>query len=152
MSHSKDYDFDIPAPLQAPPSSGQNKLRKGLAWLTRQQRKYTSEDIVYVQASTGDRIACRGMLGNKLLKLDDGAGGFTIEQTELDVLIATEDLNLEPHRGDQVLLTLGTKVETFEVCPVGNEPPWRYSDPHESQKRIHCKHVQTDPYVPIIEG
>jgi hypothetical protein len=148
MADQSYLDYDFPGPLQAPPSTS-NKLRKGLAWLTRQQRTYNSENVVYVQTN-GNRITCRAMLGNKLLKLDDGAGGFRIEVTDLDFLIAAVDLpGIEPVRGDLVIITLGSETKTFEVTPYQGDPCWRYSDPHESMLRIHTKFVAREPYETI---
>jgi hypothetical protein len=90
------------------------------------------------------------MLGNKLLKLDDGAGKFRIEVTDLDVLIDVVYLpDIEPQRGDLVLISLGSETKTFEVTPYQGDPCWRWADPHESMLRIHCKFVERKPYETV---
>jgi len=145
-------DFDFPQPIPAP-STGRNFLRTSLAWLTQTLHDNASEDVIYVQTN-GNRIACRAMFGNKLLHLDDQAGGFRIELTDMDFLIAASDLTnggsvLEPLRGDLIVCTIGINVEIFEVAPYsGEETIWRWADPHESMMRIRTKHVETDAYVP----
>jgi hypothetical protein len=54
---------------------------------------------------------------------------------------------LTPARGHKVLVTAGESVETFEVLPYGNEPAWRWADPHQSILRIHGKHIDDEPYT-----
>jgi hypothetical protein len=143
-------DFDFPDPLVAP-ASGTNLLRKGLSWLTRTLRCHASEAVIYVD-QFGNRLPCRAVLGNKLLKLDDGQGGFRMEWTDLDFLISADELRVDgitltPTRGDLVLLTIGTDEQTYEVFPYGGtESCWRWADPHQSMLRVHMKLVEVEPY------
>lgn len=147
-------EFDFPAPLTAP-ASGTNLLRTGLAWLTGQLKANASEAIVYARGY--DSVECRATLGTKLLKLDDGMGGFRMEWTDLDFLIPAADLDfgdgpITPLRGDVVHLTIsgGSDVQTFEVVPYGGtEAVWRWADPHQSMIRVHAKYIDTEPFLPV---
>ena len=121
-------------------------LKKGLRWLSDRQRDSNSEDVIY-QAADGTQVHCRAMLGNKLFRIDMGDGGYRVEQSDLDFLIHRSELPwVEPKRGDLILYEVEGTTQTFEVTPYGGDPPWRYSDPHESMLRIHTKLVQTDPH------
>ena len=124
-------------------------LRDGLAFLTKQLKAYASVSIVYARGY--DSVDVQATLGNKLLKLDDGFGGIRMEWTDLDLLIPAADLTfayggdpITPERGDLVYLTQGHQVQVYEVFPFGNEPPWRWADPHQSMYRIHAKWINTE--------
>lgn len=126
-----------------------NILKSGMAYLTQQMLLHASETIVYSRGN--DSVEVQAVLGKKLLKIDDGQGGFRIEVTDLDVLVAADDLVLAservtPQRGDLVLLTTDYDTQTFEVLPIGSEPAWRWSDPFQSMFRIHAKHIDTDQF------
>jgi len=121
-----------------------NVLALGLAFLTDQLITHASELITYSRGASS--VAIRATYGKKLLKIDDGEGGFRIEFTDMDFLIRASDLILSavaitPERGDTIAITVGVGTETFEVFPFNAEPAWRWSDPHRSMIRVHCKHV-----------
>lgn len=142
-------DFDIPRPLVAPRCK--NFMRRGLARLTEVLATTCAESVLYCDL-LGNRIPCRATLGSKLLKLDDGNGGFRMEMTDLDFLIPARDLavdgvRIEPKRGDLIVLPIGTDEQTFEVMPYAGEAPWRWSDPFQSMRRIHTKLVDEEPYA-----
>ncbi len=141
-------DFDFPAPPVAVPS-GRNILRTGLAWLTEQLKVNASESITYSRYY--DLVEIKATLGSKLLRIEDGLGGSRVEWTDLDFLIAADDLDfgdgpITPERGDLIFWAIGADVQTFEVGPVGSEPAWRYSDPCQSIVRVHAKWIATEPY------
>lgn len=119
-------------------------LADGLAFLTQQLKAYASQTVTYARGY--DSVDVQATFGNKLLKLDDGFGGIRMEWTDIDFLIPAADLDfgdgmLTPTRGDLVHVTIGSQVQTFEVLPIGNEPAWRWSDPHQSMYRIHTKWI-----------
>lgn len=124
-------------------------LKDGLAWLTGQLKAHASEPVTYARGY--DAVDVQATLGQKLLKLDDGLGGIRLEWTDLDLLIPAADLDfgsgpVTPERGDLVYLVVAAEVQTFEVAPYGGESCWRWSDPHQSIRRIHAKFVATEPY------
>lgn len=145
-------EFDFPDPLTVP-ASGPNLLRTGLTWLTQQLKAQVSEAIVYARGY--DSVECRATLGKKLLKLDDGAGGFRIEWTDMDFLVPAADMTFDggmtrvvPERADLIFLSLtgDDDVQVFEVTAYGSDPPWRWSDPFGQMRRIHGKHIDSEPY------
>jgi len=144
-------DFDLPS-LPRVPASGRNVLRTGLAWLTQQMQTNVSEAISYARQYA--YVDTRATLGKKLLKLDDGNGGFQIQWTDMDFLIASagftfDDINLiVPQPGDQIFLTLAGDivVQEFEVCQYGNDPCYRWADPFQSMYRIHAKYIGQEAY------
>jgi hypothetical protein len=117
-----------------------NMLRDGLAWLTGQLRDYASEVVT-------------ATFGAKLLQLDDGSGGIRVEYTDLDFCIPADQLDFgagrfTPERGDLIDVTMPYDTQTFEVFPFGSDPPWRWSDPHQSMVRVHTKHIDTEQFYP----
>ena len=127
----------------------QDMLADGLAWLDGQLKANASQTVTSARGySSVDLPATYGM---KLLKLDDGFGGIRLEWTDMDFGISAADLVLdgeqvEPARGDLIYIQAPTGVEIFEVFPFGNEPPWRWSDPHRNRYRIHTKHIDTEQF------
>lgn len=127
-------------------------MANGLAWLTQQLKANASQTVVYARGPNS--VSVQTTFGKKLLRLDDGFGGLRVQWTDMDFLIAAADLTFDgvtpitPHRGDFIYLTQGTDVQTFEVFPFGNEPPWRFSDPYQLMYRIHAKYVAKNPIGP----
>lgn len=128
-------------------------MRWGLAALTRSMAAHASRDVTYVRGV--DEAVVRATFGSKLLRIQDADGGTRIEHTDLDFLIPAADLILDgtaitPERGDRIVVAEGegdaAESETYEVLPYGDEPCWRWADPHRSAVRVHTKHVDTEPY------
>lgn len=127
-----------------------NIMQTAAAALAQQMKAVASIPAVYRRGV--ESVSVRVWLGRKLLKLDDGQGGFRIEWTDIDVMMCAADLHfdddvpLEPMRGDLLDLTYGSETQTFEAFPFGNEPLWRWSDPYQTILRIHFKHVDTNQF------
>lgn len=124
-------------------------LRDALAFLTEQLATHAARTVTYEQ--DGEAVEVRATFGRKLLRLADEFGSTRIEWTDMDFLIpatdlAIADVPITPRRGDRVRVSEEDEVQTFEVLPFGNEPPWRWSDPHQSMYRIHTKHIGTEVY------
>jgi len=125
----------LAAPV-VPPSvaAGPDVLRSGMAWQSQWLKTTASETIVYARGY--DSVELQATLGQKLLKLDDGEGGFLITLTDMDFLVLAADLVFDgepviPEPGDLVYLTVigGTEVQTFEVVNYGGtEAAWRWTD------------------------
>jgi hypothetical protein len=123
-------------------------LREGQAWLADQLHEHAASEVVYHRGT--DEVTVRATIGRTLLKLDDGLGGVRMEWTDRDYLIRAADLALggnpaQPQRGDQIREVAGAQTLVYEVLAPGNEPPWRWADPHRQMYRIHAKHVATEP-------
>jgi hypothetical protein len=124
-----------------------NLMERGQAWLSMQLKDHASKKIIYRREATEAELSAT--IGKSEYDQDDGEGIVTRSQVR-DFLINTSDL-LEsaigslPRRGDSIVEVVGTKVFEFEVMSLGNEPPWRYSDPFRFKLRIHTKQVGVRP-------
>jgi len=115
-------------------------LQQGLKWLSEQLKAHAAQEVKYRRGSK--EVSVRAVVGRSLLKLDDGYGGIRMVWTDRDFLIAAEDLILDgartlPQRGDQIEQIIDGTKHIFEVLAPGNEPEWRWSDPHQTILRIH---------------
>jgi len=122
-------------------------LQAGLAWQTLQFQKFSSQMVTY--ARKYQSVDVPAMLGKKLLKIDDGFGGWRIQWTDMDFLIASAVLMFDvepiiPHRGDIIHLPIGNQIQNFEVFPFGNDPPWRWTEPNQTMLRIHTKYIDSE--------
>ena len=119
-------------------------LDDSLGWLAEKLKAHASRPVLYRRGT--DEVAVQAIIGRTLLKLDDGYGGVRMEWTDRDFVIVAEDLVLGgqrtlPKRGDRILETDGSQTRMYEVLAPGNEPEWRWSDPHRRLLRIHTKQV-----------
>jgi hypothetical protein len=120
-------------------------IAEALAALTETFVEFGSRPATYVVGA--ETIADMPVtLGSKILKVDDGMGGIRFEYTDMDFLIASRFLILPstsqpitPDIGHLIRVTMPNDVQTFEVFPFGNEPPWRWADPNQTMYRIHTK-------------
>lgn len=124
-----------------------NLFRAGFAWLADQLERHASETVTYLRGS--EFVDVPATFGRKLLRVDDGQGGFRIEWTDLDFIIPTAKLTFGgdpviPKRGDQILVTVGTQTQTFEVFPFNGEPPWSWADPFQLTVRVRTKYIDND--------
>ena len=120
-------------------------LNRGQSWLAEKLTKHASRTVVYQRDDLSVELSAT--IGKSEYEQDDGEGIVTRAQVR-DFLINTKDL-LEsaigtwPRRGDQILETDGNTTFVYELMSIGNEPPWRYSDPFRVKLRIHTKQVDT---------
>lgn len=119
-------------------------IQQGMDWLAEKLKAHASTPVLYRRGA--EEVTVQAVIGRTLLKLDDGYGGVRMEWTDRDFLIAAEDLVLGgqpalPMRGDQIRETQDGKTMIYEVLAPGNEPEWRWSDPHHRLLRIHTKQV-----------
>jgi hypothetical protein len=122
-------------------------LQAGQAWLADQLHEHVATEVQYRRGA--DAVDVRATIGRTLMKLDDGYGGVRMVWTDRDYLIRAEDLVLDgnpvqPQRGDQIREAVGAQTLVYEVLAPGEEPPWRWADPHCQMLRIHTKHVATE--------
>jgi hypothetical protein len=122
----------------------QDLLQAGQAWLADQLHEHVATQVTYRRGT--DEATVRATIGRTLLKLDDGYGGVRMVWTDRDYLIRAADLVLvdnpvQPQRGDQIREVVGAQTLVYEVLAPGEEPPWRWADPHRQMFRIHTKQV-----------
>jgi hypothetical protein len=104
--------------------------------------------VLYVRGASA--IAVQATFGKKLLRLDDGTGGYRLEWTDMDFLIPARSMAISgtpitPMRGDVVKVSVGGLYQKFEVRPYATESAWRWSDPGQTMLRIHAKFIGTEP-------
>jgi len=119
-------------------------LRRGMAWLADQSRQQLAQQVQYARGAQS--VPLQATFGQSLLKLEDGQGHLVMEWTDADIVIAAADLILggvltQPQRGDTVTTVYRGNTLAYEVLPIKGEPPWRWSDPFNTQMRVHLKLV-----------
>ncbi|MEO1617635.1 MAG: hypothetical protein AAFV88_17425 [Planctomycetota bacterium] len=120
-------------------------LHRGQSWLAEKLTKHASRNVVYQRDDV--TVELPATIGKSEYEQDDGDGVITRAQVR-DFLINTKDLLQSaiatwPRRGDRILETDGDTTFVYELMSIGNEPPWRYSDPFRVKLRIHTKLVDT---------
>ncbi|QEG02345.1 hypothetical protein Mal15_64320 [Stieleria maiorica] len=120
-------------------------LQRGQAWLSDNLTKHASRLVTYQRDELSVELAAT--IGKSEYEQDDGEGIITRAQVR-DFLINSKDLlssdiGTWPRRGDRILETDGDTTFVYELMSIGNEPPWRYSDPFRVKLRIHTKLVDT---------
>ena len=124
-----------------------NLLQTGAEWLADQLKAHASAGVVFVRGL--DQVTVLATVGRTEFEIEDGSGAVQRIQSR-DYLIQAADLVLGgsqalPEPGDRIHETQGDVTFVYEVLAPGNEPCWRYSDPHRKLLRVHTKHVATQP-------
>ena len=70
--------------------------------------------------------------------------GFSIRSKITNVVLTAADLvldgvNVRPQRGDQLIHTIGSKKQTYEVIDVGGTKHYRPSDPYGIMIRVNLQ-------------
>ena len=81
-----------------------------------------------------DERQVRAVVGRTVFRTRDACGAWVGEETR-DFIVPASELDLEPRRGDEVEFMGGV----YEVLAPNGEPVWRWSDPHQTARRIHAK-------------
>ncbi len=122
-----------------------NIMKTGASWHAGQLKSWASESVVYRRGS--HTVTVKAAFGETRHDIVN-PGGFQIEVHSRDFLIDVADLILnsvlvKPERGDEIEFTDtdGTRY-THSLMQLGNEPSWRYSDPHRIKYRIHTDRVK----------
>ena len=120
-------------------------LHKGQSWLAAKLTRFASRMVTYQRDEVS--VDLPATIGKSEYEQDNGEGVITRAQVR-DFLINTKDLLASPigtwpRRGDRILETDGDTTFVYELMSIGNEPPWRYSDPFRVKLRIHTKLVDT---------
>jgi hypothetical protein len=107
----------------------------------RTARQVAGVPIVYRRGATG--VELTAIVGATPYDREDRAGVIVRSQVR-DYLIAAADLDLgdgptTPQRGDRIEQTTDGQTWTYEVMPIGDEAPWRYSGPGRDVYRVHTR-------------
>lgn len=121
-------------------------LKQGAEFLHAQRSAHMASDVVFVRGA--ESVVLSATIGHTDFEEADTDGFIQRVQTR-DYLVLAADLVLggqpsTPVRGDIIRETIGEKVFVYEVMSPGNEPLWRWSDPHRNTIRIHTKHTDTE--------
>ncbi len=123
-------------------------MAKGAAWLARMRRRHCSVPVVYERAGATEaetrRFAVPAALGRPEAEAEASVPSLRIDAGDLDFLVAAADLALdgvpfEPGRDDRIVLTAGGQTHVYHLLPQGGDPPWRWSDPQKTTRRIHAR-------------
>jgi len=122
-------------------------MSKGMAWLGRMRRRHCSVPVVYERAGHTEletrRLHVMAALGRSGAEAEASVPSLRIDAGEIDFLIAAADLSIngvpfEPGRDDRIILTAGGRIHVYDLLPRGGDPPWRWSDPQKTTRRIHA--------------
>jgi hypothetical protein len=110
----------------------------GLSDLLNQLDASDGEAVTYTQGATS-LAGVLALVGQSEFE-EVGGDGALVSRTTTDFLIAAGELSgLTPQRGDRITRSLGNRTLVYEVLPPGGAPPWRWSDPGQTRRRIHTK-------------
>jgi len=127
-------------------------MDRGVTWMVLKQRRHIAIPVVYERpAGEGRRRARRvsvlAVLGRAEATGEDSVAPVRVDAEGIDFLITATDLvfgkdEVEPRADDRVYLMRGGKTLVYEVMPrVSGDPPWRWSDPQRTIRRVHAKLV-----------
>lgn len=110
-------------------------------WLNDQIESVAGIDAVYERGAT--QIAITVVPGQTLFSVSAPTGGARVIWGDADFLFPKSELGDlgVPRKGDKVRVTLNGETCDFEASTPTGETVWRYSDPHETQIRLHTKRV-----------
>lgn len=115
-----------------------NMMSNGSAWLSEKLQAHTSQPAFYqrgqqsveIQVTVGESEFTRQ-------RSDD----INNEQRVVDFLFPASGIHSvfhEPNAGDYIETEYLGEKRLFEILsPGGEEPAWRYSDPHRNMVRVH---------------
>ena len=121
----------------------QDLMAKAELWFEGQRRQHLAELVEY-RPLLGAAVDCKATMIVGRWESVDKAGAVIRLETR-DFLIHTDDLALEPRRGDRIVLANGQQYEV--AIPDGGRNPWRWSDRSETLRRIHTQAVATPAVV-----
>lgn len=118
-------------------------LQQGSNFLEDRRHTHMTRPVVYLRG--GDSVELQATIGRTVFEQQDQFG--VIQRTETrDYLVRAQDIVLagaqaEPKAGDRVREPTVTGALLYEVMSIGNEPPFRFSDPERRTLRIHTKFI-----------
>ena len=112
-----------------------NMLRLGEQWLKDQRKKYLSE-MVEDRRISGEIFSIPATCGRTMFKAENDYG-MTVIVHSMDFIVAYEDMNFYPEKGDEIILN----GKRYEVLAPNDEPVWRWSGIDNSSMRIHSKEI-----------
>jgi len=115
-------------------------LQSGLAWLHAQRAAHLASDAVYHPAGSGSPYPL-AVTASQVRQEQIDAGGFPVLATVMDFIVTVADMTAEPARGDQIVFD----GRTYEVCALGEDDGWRFTDASRLAYRIHTRDLGVLP-------
>lgn len=107
----------------------------GLEWLRQQMRDHLSTEITYTPVNASG-VTVSATLGRSDREVINDLG--LVERYEArDFIISPASISGLPQVGD----TISHNGQTYKVLPMGDEPHYIFTDPYETQIRVHTKRV-----------
>ncbi len=124
-------------------------MERGMAWLARQQRRHCGVPAMYVRTARDGGEASRRAV-TAVLARPGAAGDLTVDPVRLDAdeadfLVTATDLPFDPRADDRIEVARGGRTDAYAVLPRGDAPPWRWSDPQRTIRRIHTRFIESMP-------
>lgn len=117
-----------------------------MTWLAGKLKSHAARTITYRRGTAS--VSITATLASQLLRVSDHQGNTKVERPDADFIFTAADLILsgsvvEPADDDLVDVVYGSVTKRFRLMPMnrGQEPSWRFSDPHQKLIRVHTKHV-----------
>lgn len=121
-------------------------LQRATAWLHSQRHTHMTKTVTYRRG--GESIELAATVGRTDFDVVD-ASGIGVRVESRDYLIRAADLDFGdgptlPTRGDRIEEASGETTHVYEVLTLGNQSPWRHSDPSRETLRIHTKQIAVE--------
>ena len=114
-----------------------NLLQQGSQWLAGTLKEHAASEVEYRRDA--ETFAVQAVFGRTDYEVQDESG-LTVGGFVCDFLIAAADLPWDPEVGD-VIAANGRK---YQVLDLGDEGCWRWTDGHQTMRRIHTKDIGSD--------
>jgi hypothetical protein len=116
-----------------------NQLERGADHLAERMLSGCSAPVTYRRDAL--RVSLPAVIGDTLLKLDDGFGGFRMVHTDRDFSLDVATLEaggvvMPPLEGDMVEEADG---RLYDLLPIPGEHSWRWADEFHKRVTIHTK-------------
>ena len=114
-----------------------NLLQQGSQWLADTLKASAASAVEYRRDA--ETFAVQAVFGKTDYELQDESG-LTIGGFVCDFLVAAADLPWDPEVGD----VIAAHARKYEVLDLGDEGCWRWTDGHQTMRRIHTKDIGSD--------
>lgn len=112
-------------------------IQSGVEWLHARRTDHMSQAVTYQRGAQSASVsATRGSSPYEEIDAD----GIVHRHQTRDYIVRTADMlftgvPIKPQDGDKIV----DGTQTYTVCSLSGDPPWRYTDAHRAGMRIHTK-------------
>lgn len=112
-------------------------LDQGRDWFASQRKTHNSRAIIYRPIAGGNPIPVEQATIGRTMASQSYEYGVVLKTPVRDYLIDAGDLPAPPEQGD-IIVDQGI---AYQVGPIGDEPPWRWTDGYRRVYRIHAQEI-----------